>query len=107
MAAWMKQGDAYFLPVRVTLGSGALTIGDVTAAEFMVGDVRRMYPGEVRYDGDDGCFYVPLTQEETFKFPANGVVSVDVRVKFNGGNVAGARRIAYINVVDAVSEEVL
>ena len=48
-----------------------------------------------------------LSQEETFAFPANGSVALDVRVKFAGGDVVGVLRPEALAVYDAESEVVL
>ena len=47
------------------------------------------------------------TQQETFAFPANGSVALDVRVKFTGGDVIGVLRPDAFAVYDAASEVVL
>ncbi len=106
MAIWFKQGDAFRLPVRVTLNGVALDAASVEKAEFCVGGVRKLYPGEVTL-ADKGLFYVPLTQKDTLTFPANDAVSIDVRVRFPGGDVLGTRKMLFAAVADAVSEEVL
>lgn len=107
MANWIKQGDAFSLPVAAKLNGEYLNIADVDTVEFYIGDVRKLYPGDVTYDTDDSVFLVPLTQEETFRFPANGSVAVDVRVKFVGGDVLGPKNMTYVPVFDARSEEVI
>ncbi len=107
MAIWLKQGDAFRLPVRVTLNGVSLDAASVEAAEFYVGGLRKLYPGEVVFSGEGGCFYVPLSQKETLAFPANRAVAVDVRVRFAGGDVLGAKKMLFAAVADAVSEEVI
>lgn len=103
----MKQGDAFRLPVRVTLNGVPLDAGSVETAEFCVGGLRKLYPGEVELSEEERLFYVPLSQEETLAFPANSAVAVDVRVRFAGGGVLGAKKMLFAAVADAVSEEVL
>ncbi len=103
----MKQGDAFRLPVRVTLNGLTLDAASVETAEFCVGALRKLYPDEVAFSEEEGLFYVPLTQQETLAFPANGAVAVDVRVRFIGGDVLGSRKMRFAAVADAVSEEVL
>lgn len=61
----------------------------------------------MQYNSADGCFYLPLTQDETFAFPANGSVTLDIRVKFVGGDVVGVQRMESLAVADASSEVVL
>ena len=104
MATQIKQGDAYSLPVTVTLDGTSLDISDVEKVEFMFGTTRKMYPDTVTYS--DGKFNLPLTQEETFAL-ARGNILVDIRVKFVGGNVQGILKPISISIADAVSKEVL
>ena len=106
MATRIKQGDAFSLPVTVTLDGTALDISDVDSVEFMFGSTRKMYPDTVTYSATTGMFYVPLTQEETFALSVGRII-LDIRVKFVGGNVQGVLRPLSIGIVDAVSEEVL
>lgn len=107
MATTIKQGDAYSLPVAVTLDNTAINIADIECVEFYIGDLRKTYPAEASFDAGSGYFYVPMTQKETFAFEADSLLSLDVRVKFVGGNVMGVKRMGIVNVVDATSEEVL
>ena len=107
MATTIKQGDAYSLPVAVTLDNAAINIADIECVEFYIGNLRKTYPAEASYDVGSGYFYVPLTQQETFAFEADASLDLDVRVKFVGGNVMGVKRMGIVNVVDATSEVVL
>lgn len=104
MATQIKQGDAYSLPVTVTLDGTSLDISDVEKVEFMFGTTRKMYPDTVTYS--DGKFYLPLTQAETFALAVKNIL-VDIRVKFVGGNVQGILKPLNVTVADAVSEAVL
>ena len=68
MAVVIKQGDAYMLPVSLTLGGESLAIDDIDMVEFHLGEgIRKEYPSQVTYDGAFGTFYVPITQQETFR----------------------------------------
>lgn len=108
MATKIKQGDAYALPIQIRLNGELIGVEDVEAAEFCLGDgLRKLYPGEVSYEAGDNTFYLPLTQADTFSFPANGSVSLDIRVKFTGGDVIGVLRPETLAVYDAASEVVL
>lgn len=106
MAVKVKQGDAYSIPVIVKIDGDPINIADVSEVEFMLNGVRKMYPDSVSYDAVENAFMLPITQEESFAFPV-GSVMLDVRVKFNGGNVEGIHRIVSITVIDAISEEVI
>lgn len=104
----IKQGDQYSVPIRVLLNGEPVNVDDVAEVEFTFGDgLRKMFPQDVQYNSADNCFYVPLTQAETFAFPANGSVTLDIRVKFVGGNVIGIQRMESAAVADATSEVVL
>ena len=108
MAIRIKQGDQYSLPITVSLNGEPLDAGEVDSAEFTLGGyMRKLYPGEVSYSASDGCFYLPLTQENTRSSVANGSVTLDIRVKFLGGDVIGVQRMESIAVADASSEVIL
>lgn len=108
MAIRIKQGDAYAVPVQVRLNGELINADDVETVEFCVGDgLRKLYPGDVTYEPGNNTFYLPLSQSETFAFPANGSVTLDVRVKFTGGDVIGVLRPDAFSVYDATSEVVL
>ena len=108
MAIRIKQGDAYSVPVLIRLNGEPVDIDEVAEVEFTFGNgLRKLFPQEVQYNSADNCFYLPLTQDETFEFPANGSVTLDTRVKFVGGNVIGAQRMDSAAVADATSEVVL
>ena len=96
MAIRIKQGDAYSVPVLIRLNGEPVDIDEVAEVEFTFGDgMRKLFPQEVQYNSADGCFYLPLTQDETFAFPANG------------GDVVGVQRMESLAVADASSEVVL
>ena len=108
MATRIKQGDAYAIPVRLRLDGELIDAQEVEAVEFCLGDaLRKLYPEDVSYEPGNNTFYLPLTQQETFAFPANGSVALDVRVKFTGGDVIGVLRPDAFAVYDAASEVVL
>lgn len=107
----IKQGDAYALPIRVSVDGEVLTeqdLGLIQSVEFMVSEnIRKVYPGDVAFDPENNLFLVPVTQTETFALEEGGTVQVDVRVEFSGGDVIGTKTMENIDVVDALSEEEL
>ena len=108
MATKIKQGDAYALPIQIRLNGELINADDVEAVEFTLGEaLRKLYPGDVSYEAGDNTFYLPLTQADTFSFPANGSVTLDIPVKFTGGDVIRVLRPDALAVYDAVSEVVL
>lgn len=106
MAIKIKQGDAYKIPVEIILNGTVIAIADVERVEFMLGSIRKTYPENVEFDAGSGMFNLPLTQSESLGMPV-GAVSLDIRVKFSGGDVQGLERPITIPVVDAVSEQVI
>lgn len=103
----IKQGDAYSLPVTVTVNGEAISTDVIDTAEFCIGGVRKLYPKEVTYSADDGLFMLPLTQSDTFSFEENNAVPLDIRVKLIGGAVIGTRIMMYLPVFEAISEEII
>lgn len=108
---FIKQGDAYNLPVRVIINGETVTEDDLAlldSVEFSAGEgIRKVYPEDATFDAENDVFLVPLTQEETFKLDEGECLPVDVRVKFLGGDVVGTKIMPKLRVLDALSEEVL
>lgn len=104
----IKQGDAYALPVALTVDGETLTaqkLDTVACAEFMLGeDVRKVYPEDVAFDAENDLFLVPVTQAETFALDENSSIALDVRVEFSDGVVVGTKNMLKIRVIDALSE---
>lgn len=91
------QGEARWLPVRVTLDGEALDRSLITAAEFRLGrHLRKVWPEEV--STADDMFLVPLTQTETRALPL-GRVPMEVWVTFSGGEILRAKRDGMIEVL--------
>lgn len=107
MATKVKQGDQYQLPVTIWSNDDLVDPDDIAEVEIMLGDTRYLYPGSVTYDAATKQFLVPMTQEQTFAFEAGSLIEVDIRVKFTGGDIIGARATRMLNIIDALSEEVL
>ena len=101
----MMQGDSYGLRIKILKADKtAVTTDDVADVEITVGSVRKTYANnEVTFDNGEWVF--PLTQEETFKFPATNV-KAQVRVMWSDGGVEGAS-LGKIRVHESISREVL
>ena len=101
----MMQGDSYGLTIDILNADGeAVTPDDVSDVEVTIGYLGKTYAsGEITYS--DGKWIFPLTQEETFKFPA-ARVKAQVRVVWTNGNVEGTV-LDPINVRESMSKEVL
>ena len=106
MAIYVKQGDAYALPVEIRANDEVLRVAEVATVEFYIGGLRKVYPGDVVYSEESGVFELPLTQQETFDWEANSSVELDIRIKYVNGTVQGIVP-KKVNVVDAISTEVL
>lgn len=107
MSLKIMQGDQYAIVFTGTQDGEALDLSKIEMIEFIVGKLRKVYPGEVTTD-TDGNFLFPLTQEETFGFKG-AAQPVQIRVKFTGtlepviiGTSAGA-----VRVEDSISKVVL
>lgn len=107
----IKQGDAYALPIRVSIDGEPVAERDlvlIRSVEFMISeDIRKVYPDEAAFDRENGVFLVPVTQKETFALEEGGTIRVDVRVEFSGGDVIGTHTMQALQVLDALSEEEL
>lgn len=99
----IMQGDAYKIPVTITSRGENLDVNLVDSIEMAVGSLIKAYPGELEY-ADEKWFF-PVSQEETFALPAFQQ-PVQVRVKFNTGEVIGAK-IGSLFVESSHSKEVL
>ncbi len=103
----IKQGDEYAIPVILELNGTALQGSDCQKVEFKLENIRKEYPEEVEYDSDEGCFLLPLYQQETLKLRPDRAAELDIRVKLTGGSVIGVKDKIYIEVRPALSREVI
>lgn len=93
MALTIKKGDAYPIPMVVKLNGQVIddgTIYSVETVEICLQDLKKEWKadgsGEVEYE--NGVFYFPLSQSESFAIRA-GKVKLDTRVKTINGWVQG------------------
>ena len=105
MSLKIMQGDQYAIVFTGTQDGEPLDLSKIEMIEFIVGNLRKIYPGEVT--ANDGKFYFPMTQEETLNFKS-AMQSVQIRVKFLGAEpVVVGVPIGGIRVTDAISKVVL
>ena len=105
MSLKIMQGDQYAIVFTGTQDGEPLDLSKIEIIEFIVGKLRKIYPGEVT--ANDGKFYFPLTQEETFQFKSASQ-AVQIRVKFTGAEpVIIGTSIEGIRVSDSISKVVL
>ncbi len=100
----IMQGDAYDIPITITDANGEI-IADtaVEKVEVMIGWIKKTYPGELKYSDNHWLF--PVTQEDSFKL-SGSQQSVQIRVKFPGGAVVGAK-CKPVSINSSYSKEVL
>ena len=105
MSPKIMQGDQYAIVFTGTQDGAPLDLSKIEMIEFIVGKLRKIYPGEVT--ANDGKFYFPLTQEETFQFKSASQ-AVQIRIKFTGAEpVVIGTSIEGIRVSDSISKVVL
>ena len=102
----MMQGDQYRLPIELKYADGTfVTLEEVKDMEVFVGTTRKMLSkAEIEFDPLENVFYVSLSQKETFIM--RGDVSVQVRVLFLSGDVAGID-LGKLNFAKSTSKVVL
>lgn len=106
MSLKIMQGDQYAIVFTGTQDGAPLDLSKIEMIEFIVGKLRKIYPGEVTTD-EDGNFLFPLTQEETFQFKS-AYQAIQIRVKFTGAEpVVIGTSIEGIRVSDSISKVVL
>jgi hypothetical protein len=101
----MMQGDSYVLEIEILNEDDvAVTDADVSDVEITIGHLSKTYKdGAVSYE--DGKWIFPLTQEETFKFPASAVPA-QLRIVWPNGQVEGVNLGKHF-VSESISKEVL
>lgn len=104
MSKRIVQGDAFTMPVILRDRNGLLDVAAVARVEFMFGDLRKVYPDGVSYDGDRGVFLIPFSQEETFAL--RGAPRCQARVQLLNGSVHGTAPCR-ARVEESISKEVL
>lgn len=102
----IMQGDQYNVPILIKAYDGtAINIDIVSDVEVMIGKLRKRYPGEITYSTERNRWIFPLTQDESFAL-ATSRQPVQVRIKFNNGDVVGVN-VGEIKIGYSRSREVL
>lgn len=101
----IMQGDAYSIGIDVTLNDAPIDIAMVEKAEIVLGGLAKQYPNEITYDGENGKFLFPITQQESFSFglPPS---PAQIRIKLTTGEVIGGK-LGVFDVSMSASKEVL
>lgn len=106
MSLIIMQGDQYAIPIIGKQNGKPLDMDTIDEVEFVIGKMRKLYPGEVVLD-EGGTFLFPLTQQETFAMQRSSQ-HVQIRVKFNGDPpVVVGVDVGDIYVADSISKVVL
>lgn len=85
----MKQGDQYkiLIPYDIKNASNvAIPITDVEKIQFCINKLVKEYPDAVTYDSANARFEFPVTESETYDFPA-GKAPCQMRVHFTDGTI--------------------
>ena len=102
----IMQGDEYDVNIALTDSDGEpITDTGVTDVEVGLGGITKTYAdGDVTFDSETNQWVFHLSQAETSGF--KGILSFQVRVKFGGGDVVGAK-LPPVGVSPSASVEVL
>lgn len=101
----MMQGDSYSIGFTVLNNAGsAVTPVDVIDVEIAIGHLTKTYSsGRVTFN--DGRWFFPLSQEETFGYWPKST-KAQIRVKWKNGIVEG-KAIHGVRINESISKEVL
>lgn len=106
----IKQGDACYIPVTVTLDEETVTSEDVALIdelEFMIGCcVRRVAKASECWSDEAEAFLFELQQGDTLRVRP-GIYPFDCRVKLASGEVIGMNNTEKIRIADSKSREVI
>ena len=104
----MAQGDQRYIPFGIQQQGTPISNDSIIAIEFTVGNLIKIFPGEVIYNEQSNTYNFPVMQEETFQF--KNVVDYQVRIKYNGDddftNVIGSN-IGKIDVLKSLSKNII
>lgn len=106
----IKQGDDVYLQAFLYFNGDPITENEVPLLdeiEYCFADENpRKIKAADAWNDTLGCFLLPVSQENTFALE-QGRTNIDLRVKFYGSNVLGARQRNRMKVLEANSQEVI
>jgi hypothetical protein len=106
----VKQGDEYYLACTIYMNGVAMSASHVPLLDKLEYCFEDANPREVKaedsWNGILGVFLLPVSQQETLLLE-EGKNKLDLRVKFVGGNVFGARHRRNVRILEANSMEVI
>ena len=100
----VTQGDQYNILLKLEANGQLMSLENIKLIEFTIANNSKTYPDTVQYDGENGVFLFPVTQEETFAFEE--VESLQVRIKYNDNSVVRTNIVKF-NVRDSLSKTIL
>ena len=101
----MMQGDECALGIQITNNGGSpVTPEDILDLEITLGRLRKSYKNAQLFY-ENGLWFFPLTQQETFGMPAANL-DAQVRVRWLGGAVEG-QSLMGVSLRESLSREVL
>lgn len=106
----IKQGDDVYLQATIYFNGVAVTKNELPILDEIEYCFEEENPRKIKaqdaWNDTLGCFLLPVSQENTFALE-QGRTNIDLRVKFYGSNVLGARQRNRMKVLEANSQEVI
>lgn len=106
----IKQGDDVYLQVALYFNGAVVTANELPLLDEIEYCFEEENPRKIKaedaWNDTLGLFLLPVSQENSFALE-DGRTNIDVRVKFYGGNVLGARQRSRMKVLTANSQEVI
>lgn len=99
----MMQGDSFRQPIKLTRADNTeITADELSFIEVFIGNIRKTSP-EITFE--NGMFYVPLSQKETFRL--KGTVELQARIRFNGSEDVIGIKLGSLDVENSISKVVI
>lgn len=106
----IKQGDDYYIACTIYYNGVAFGVNDLPLLDLLEYCFEDGKPRTIKaadsWSPALGKFLLPVSQEQSFLLD-EGKTRLDLRVKFQGGNVLGARHRRSLRVLEANSMEVI
>lgn len=101
----IMQGDQFMMPLHIKSDDGIINNEDIEEIRLFIGHIVKTIGDGIEYDDDLETWLVKFSQQETLSLPA-GKNRVQIRVKFNSGEVIGQSMDA-INVLFSKDKAVM
>lgn len=102
----IRRGDQALIGVPAILNGEPVDIVNVAEAEFVMGELSWTWPDTCVYE--DGVFYLPITQEQTFALAAGDILPIEGRIRTNVTDVwvKGAEMDVYVHVSESTGTKI-